>query len=119
MKFLLDENFPKLAITHLREKGYDVYDIKDLIGRGASDQQVAEIAQLHHATILSTDRDFFHTLSHQTTQHFGMIVIALKQPNAAKILARLDWLIDQFSEEEIVNRAFQLRDKHWICHPVL
>jgi hypothetical protein len=64
-------------------------------------------------------RDFFHTLHHQHPRHAGVVVIALKKPNRAAILARLEWLLKIFKEEDFRGRVFQLRDRTWIARPPL
>jgi len=66
---------------------------------------------------LTTDRDFFHTIPPLFASHCGVIVIALRQPNRAAILSRLEWVLARVDEPFFANRAFQLRDKTWVVHP--
>ena len=71
------------------------------------------------AIVLTTDRDFFHTLSSAFPLHHGIVVVALKRPTRKLILERLKWLLSEMKEESFAGRAFQLRDKVWMAFPPL
>lgn len=119
MIFLLDENFPKAAVAVLENYGHSVHDVRGTALEGAEDHTLLEEAQRLGAVLLSTDRDFFHTLRHLYPQHAGLIVIALKQPSRASIIGRLQWLLENVPEHQLPGRAFQLRDDTWIIQPPL
>lgn len=117
MNFLLDENFPKNAGCLAEELGHRVYDFR-LVGReGAPDLELIRIAMEKQAIILTTDRDFFHTLGRMYPGHPGIVVIALKKPTRAAIIGRLRWFLERFGEAEIPGRCFQLRDQAWMVYP--
>lgn len=109
MKFLLDENFPKSAEKVLIELGHQVIDIRGTKLQGVDDFRLFEIAQENEAILLTTDRDFYHTVPLRYSDHHGVIVIALKQPNREAILSKLRWLISQ--ELMIHSRIYLLRDE--------
>ncbi|MEI6712631.1 MAG: DUF5615 family PIN-like protein [Verrucomicrobiota bacterium] len=117
MIFLLDENFPKSATAFLRSLSHEVYDLRDLGLAGSADDIVVHKALELGAVILSTDRDFFHTLGHQYPTHLGVIVIALKTPGRTAILSRLEWFLNHVATEQWAGRAFQLRDSTWLAKP--
>jgi len=119
MRFLFDENFPKGARVLLEELDHEVLDFRTLGEEGAPDSEVIQKAIREEAVLLSTDRDFFHTLGRQHPSHFGVVVIALKQPTRASILGRLKWFLDHFAEPDISGRSFQLRDRAWLAYPPL
>lgn len=119
MTFLLDENFPKSARTLLEERSHTIIDFRIDGVVGADDSEVIGLAQRSSAVILTTDRDFFHTLGRQHPDHHGIVVIALKKPTRSLILARLLWLLDHIDAAEIPGRAFQLRDQNWQVYPAL
>ena len=110
MIFLLDENFPKSAKNLLAELGHQVIDIRGTELQGTDDFRLFEIAQEQQAILLTTDRDFYHTVPLNYSGHFGVIVIALKQPNRAAILARLRWIISHNLIDNISNTVILLRD---------
>ncbi len=111
MKFFLDENFPKAGEDLLLSRGHSVVDIRGTNAEGACDNEIFERAQRERAVFLSTDRDFFHTIPHLYPKHFGIVVIALRQPNRKKILSRLSWFLDHYKEEPLAGKAYLLRDR--------
>jgi len=117
MTFFLDENFPRSSVKLLREFGQDVIDARDVLPAGSEDSLVLETARASEAVLLTTDRDFFHTLSLEDTEHTGIVVIALRQPNRARILSRLRWFLEFVSEDQIAGYAYQLRDTTYIVRP--
>jgi hypothetical protein len=63
--------------------------------------------------LLTTDRDFYHTVPLRYNEHFGVIIVSLKQPNREAILARLRWVVAQDLMDDIRNTVILLRDN--IC----
>lgn len=119
MKFYFDENFPKSAADLLESLGHEWVDPRGTALEGAEDFVLWNEAKKENAVLLTTDRDFFHTFHDQNPDHPGVVVIALKKPNRAAILARLNWLLGRLKEKEFRGRAFQLRDETWIARPPL
>lgn len=119
MNFLLDENFPKSAEHVLVGAGHRVHDARHLLPPGTADDQLFAKAQLLGAVVLTTDRDFFHTIPHLHDHHHGVLVIALRQPNRGKILEKLTWALQQFKEADFKDRVFHLRDRTWLAFPPL
>ena len=117
MKFLLDENFPNASIALLESAGHQVFDFRGTGDRGIEDSEVFRKAQNHAAILLTTDRDFFHTVPHQFDAHSGVIVIALRQPNRSAILTRLEWVLSHVENHQFKDRVFQLRDRTWLVYP--
>ena len=117
MTFLLDENFPGASGLLLTAKGHTLLAFRNLGTPGASDEVVLATAQQHSAILLTTDRDFFHTLGRKARGHCGTVVIALKKPCRQAILSKLEWFLQHFTLEQIAGRAFQLRDQIWMVYP--
>ena len=76
MTFLLDENFPKAAAALLTSRGHRVIDFRCTARQGMSDADVFKEAQAANAVLLTTDRDFFHTIPHLFDAHAGVVVVA-------------------------------------------
>ena len=110
MNFLSDENFPKAANRLLLELGHHVIDIRGSEFQGTDDLHLFDIAQEHEAILLTTDRDFYHTIPWQYLTHHGVIVIALKQPNRAAILSRLRWALSHVLTTDTMNAVILIRD---------
>ena len=119
MNFFLDENFPKSAIQWLNDRGHTAIDLRGTPDEGIPDSELFCRAQVANAVLLTTDRDFFHTIPELFKHHRGAIVIALRQPNRTRILERLEWFHEHISVTTLPNRVFQLRDKTWIADPSL
>lgn len=119
MNFLLDENFPKAAGPILEGAGHQVFDFRRVGVIGSPDERIMEMAVTKQAAILSTDRDFFHTLGRQYEDHYGIVVVALRQPTRHSIIGRLEWFLENVGVGELVGRTFQLRDKTWMVYPPL
>lgn len=119
MIFFFDENFPKSAAEFLTERGHTCHDPRGTDLQGADDSKLIEAAQKLAAIVLTTDRDFFHTLRFAYPDHAGVIVVALKQPNRSAIIDRLEWLLENVDIEDLPGRAFQLRDRTWVVQPPL
>lgn len=67
-------------------------------------------AQRAQAVLLTTDRDFAHTIPHLFEQHRGVVVVALHQPNRSSIVARLECFLDHAAGEDLRNKVFLLGD---------
>ena len=119
MNFLFDENFPKSAREFIESLGHRVLDFREEGVRGSPDEIVMAMAIKYSAVILTTDRDFFHTIGRQHEGHSGIIVVALRQPNRSAIMKRLSWFFKNIGLEDLNNRMFQLRDQTWIVYPPL
>ena len=119
MNFLLDENFPKSARAVLERLGHEVFDFRRLGIIGSPDEEIMRMAFENAATVLTTDRDYFHTLGRRYPNHYGIVVIALRQPNRHLIVSRLEWFLVHIDAEWIESRTFQPRDRTWMVYPPL
>ena len=117
MRFFLDENFPKSASDFLSRHNHEITDIRGTRDQGADDTKIFDLAQKQQAVFLTTDRDFFHTVPHLYKHHFGIVVIALRQPNRHNILSKLEWFLEHFGNTNLENKIFQLRDRTYVIHP--
>jgi predicted nuclease of predicted toxin-antitoxin system len=113
MKFFLDENFPKLAERYLSDLGHEVIDIRSTEHEGLGDYPIFKLCQRYSAIFLTTDRDFFHTIPFHFSEHYGVIVIALSQPNRANIIKKLKWVIEESGIKDYSNKIIILRDKNY------
>ena len=109
MKFLLDENFPQSSAELITSCGHEVIVFDSACSFGDDDETVFAVAQRLGATILTSDRDFYHTMPLLHPSHAGIVVVALRQPNRAAIHSRLKWFMENI-EEPLTNRVFILRD---------
>ena len=113
MKFFLDENFPKTITPILEEKGHEVFDIRSTQFEGADDASLFEFAQQNEAIFLTTDKDFFHTIPLLFPNHFGIIVITLRQPNRKGITDKFLFALNHFDLSAFNSKILLLRDNHY------
>lgn len=109
MKFLLDENFPLSSADFIESCGHKAVRFYDTCESVDDDESIFAAAQRLGATILTSDRDFYHTVPLLHPVHAGIVVVALRQPNRAAINARLKWFMENVPEP-LDNRVFILRD---------
>ena len=109
MKFLLDGNFPRSSADFIKLCGHEAIRFDETCDSGDDDETVFSAAQRLGATILTSDRDFYHTMPLLHPTHAGIVVVALRQPNRAAINNRLKWFMENI-KEPLANRVFVLRD---------
>jgi len=110
MIFFLDENFPKVAKTILESKNHIVYDIRGTKDEGLPDSEIFQLSINKKAIFLTTDKDFFHTIHFTKKPHYGIVVIALSQPNTKNIINKLNWFINEFADQIINDRCYLIKD---------
>jgi predicted nuclease of predicted toxin-antitoxin system len=114
MKFFLDENFPKSSEKILQELGHQIIDIRGTSKEGLSDLKIFKLAQDEKAIFLTTDKDFFHTIPFQFDEHYGVVIIALRQPSGALINSKLEWFLTNFDFKYIKSKVILLKDQNYL-----
>lgn len=117
MRFFFDENFPKAAAVLITARGHECIDIRGTNQEGADDDTIFHLAQEQGAVLLTTDRDFFHTIPLLVRDHHGVVVVALRQPNRQGILKRLEWFLEHYENTDIRNKVFELRNSTYLVFP--
>jgi predicted nuclease of predicted toxin-antitoxin system len=73
-KFLVDEDMPRSTARTLRDKGYDVMDVRDCGLRGKRDQEVFAFAQRNDAVLITGDREFGNIAHFRIGSHAGIVI---------------------------------------------
>src|SRR5438128_905454 len=110
MKFLRDQNFPRTCESVLNEFGHALCAIDYDPDTEVNDDWLFGEAQRLDAVLLTTDKDFFHTIPWLYPFHAGAIVINLAKPNRAQILEKLRWGLEFLKSRPIKNHVLLLRD---------
>ena len=97
----------------LEKLGHLAFDIRGTEQEGLKDKSLFEIVQEHQAIFLTTDRDFFHTIPYLFPKHYGVIVIALSQPNGKTIMEKLKWALEFIDANAIESSVLLLKDKSY------
>ena len=117
MKFFLDENFPRPAISHLVAAGHSASHTLDYFSPGTADDKLFEHAQQVGAIFITTDKDFFHTIPLAFARHGVAIVITLRKPNRTDLLRRLAEALTLLGERDLRDTVWlvtdtQIRSRH-------
>ena len=113
MKFFLDENVPKAVTEILSSFKHEVLDPRGTELEGISDLKLFESAQAASAIFITTDKDFYHTIPFLVEDHYGVIVIALSQPNSKNIIEKVRWFINRVDLTTLRDKAVLLTDKRY------
>ncbi len=74
LKFVIDEDIPRSTAKVLRNRGYEVLDVRDCGLRGKSDDEVFRFAQKEKAIILTGDLGFGNILHFPVGSHSGIVI---------------------------------------------
>jgi predicted nuclease of predicted toxin-antitoxin system len=110
MKFFLDENFPRPALTQLQSAGHSAAHALEIFPPGTPDDQLFAHAQKERAIFITTDKDFFHTVPLTFAKHHGAIVITLRRPNREELLRRLADALAALGERKLDDSVWLVTD---------
>lgn len=116
MRIIVDENIPATTVTELREQGYDVLDIRGTSDQGITDQELWQKAVQEKRLLITTDKGF---AEHREEQHYGLLIIRLKQPTRIKIHQRVLQALKRYTVTEWPNLMVVMRDafqSSWKAH---
>jgi predicted nuclease of predicted toxin-antitoxin system len=100
-KFVIDEDMPRSTGGILKQRGYDVRDIRDHGLRGAKDEEIYEFAQREQAVILTGDRGFGNILRFPLGRHFGIVIAHFpKEMSTMEINRLLIESLEALSEDD-------------------
>jgi predicted nuclease of predicted toxin-antitoxin system len=107
MIILVDENIPKFTVDTLRSNGHLVSDLRGTPDQGAEDPDVWNMALREKALLITTDKGF---TNHRSEPQFSILVIRLRQPNLAKIHARIMLAMSRHKTADWPNLTLVMRD---------
>ena len=107
MNIVVDENVPNRTIEALRTLGHVVTDVKLTVVRGEADEGVWALARRERALLISTDKGFAALWD---TQHDGILIVRLHQPNGERIHERVMLAIGNVPPAEWPGLTLVMRD---------
>ncbi|MCS6830040.1 MAG: DUF5615 family PIN-like protein [Armatimonadota bacterium] len=115
MRIIVDENIPRRTVSDLRARGHEVIDVRGSPEEGIDDDALWQKAQQNHALLITTDKGFARF---RGQQHWGVLIIRLRQPNVKRIHNRVLQVLEHFSMTEWKDVVVVARDTvlHW-WHP--
>lgn len=103
----MDENIPCITVEELRAMGHDVLDIRGTERQGMFDDELWFLAQTEKRTLVTTDKGFS---GRRDEQHYGILVVRLRQPNEQRIHTRILAAFRQFTERDWRGLLVVMRD---------
>jgi predicted nuclease of predicted toxin-antitoxin system len=110
MRFFLDENFPRPALSVLGGLGHTATHALEVFPPGTDDASLFAHAQNECAVFVSTDKDFFHTVPMAFEHHHGSLVIALRRPNRTALLQRLTNALEELKGRGLTDSIWLITD---------
>ncbi|MEI9813932.1 MAG: DUF5615 family PIN-like protein [Acidobacteriota bacterium] len=107
MRILVDENIPRMTVTHLTVSGHDVLDIRALLRQGLQDTDLWKIAIQQDRLLITTDRGF---TQHRNAVHGGILIVRLRQPNRFRIHSAVIVGMNRFRQDEWPGLLVVIRD---------
>lgn len=109
----MDENIPNITVRELRGMGHDVLDIRGTERQGMCDDEFWPLALTEQRTLVTTDKGFSE---HRAEQHYGILIVRLRQPNEQRIHARITAAFRQFTEHDWPGLLVVMRDSVQSVH---
>ncbi|MSU61930.1 MAG: hypothetical protein EXS31_05985 [Pedosphaera sp.] len=107
MRILVEENIPNITVHELRPMGHDVFDIRGTEREGMFDDELWPFSQNERRMFVTTDQGFSE---HRGEQHYGVLIVRLRQPNEQRIHARIMAAFRQFTEHDWPGLLVVMRD---------
>jgi predicted nuclease of predicted toxin-antitoxin system len=107
MKIIVDENIPLMTVQVLRDSGHDVLDIRGTKNEGMKNSNLWKLIQKEHRFFITTDKGF---TEYRDTNHYGILIICLRQPNRDKIHDKILLALKHNKEEIWNNLLVVMRD---------
>lgn len=90
LRFKLDENIPKRALTDLREQGHDVESAESEGMAGAEDQAILAACAVEERLLVTLDLDFADIREYSPGSHRGIWVLRPARQTVAAVLALIE-----------------------------
>jgi predicted nuclease of predicted toxin-antitoxin system len=107
MKILVDENIPSITVQKLRALGHDALDIRGTDLQGIPDARLWSLAQEEQRLLITTNKGFSE---YRGDNHYGILIIRLRQPNEHQIHVRIMSTLRRFPEESWPGLLVVMRD---------
>jgi len=95
-KFLIDENIPPAVAHFLRDKGFDVKEVREAGIHGISDAEIMDLARQDGRVLLTFDKHFSNILFYPLQSHNGVIRMRVHPPLLSDIIQALDLFLQKF-----------------------
>ena len=101
MLFLADANIFVPMVEGLRDRGHDVFDVKEKGLENLSDPEIFRMAQKKRSILVTMDKDFSDILLYPPGEHCGIIVVKLYRLKVAEATRLFLDAMDDIKPEDI------------------
>lgn len=110
MRFLTDENIATSVIKSLRNRGYNVKDVKEENLYGSDDEKILSISNNEDRIIITHDKNFANLLNNPYKEHKGAIILGFNDQSPQNVSTKLLEFLDSIAENKINKRVTILTD---------
>lgn len=96
-----------MTIGELRDKGFEVIDIRGTSDQGMTDEALWHKVQNEKSLLITTDKGFSN---YRNEKHYGILIIRLKHPTRVKIHQQVMRAIKKYSKKEWPGLMVVMRD---------
>ncbi|HET6514528.1 MAG TPA: DUF5615 family PIN-like protein [Thermodesulfovibrionales bacterium] len=107
MKIFVDENIPAVTVKELRKHGHDVKDIRGTESEGMTDEDIWKMLLKDKRLLITTDKGF---LEKRREDHYGILIVRLKQPNRLNIHLKVMKAMGLFKKEDWKGLTVAMQD---------
>jgi len=101
IKFVVDEDLPRSTSRLLRNKGFEVLDVRDCGLKGRSDEEIFNFAQKEGAVILSGDLGFGNLLKFPVGSNSGIVIVHFpNEVSSAELNRQISKEFDNLAEDD-------------------
>lgn len=93
MKFKLDENLPRAAVSLLRASGHDALSVHDQQLAGALDPQLADVCRAERRCLITVDRGFADLRRFPLVSGWSVVVLRSKGAGRGSVRALIEKLL--------------------------
>jgi len=115
MRFLLDANRPRAALTALARRGHSADHVKDLGLGAAPDDEIAARSRADAAVLVTRDLDFADVRGYPPRETAGLLVLCVPDDwTATRIVALLDQFLSMESLVACLIGHLAILDQHQV-----
>lgn len=116
LKFLADMNLSPITVIALRQVGFDIIRVSDLLPVGATDEEILSTARQHGMTVVTQDLDFSALLALGSYCSPSLLALRLSNtdPDAGtrrlvRVLPKVESALQKGSAVTIDDSAIRIR----------
>lgn len=111
LRFLVDMNLSSKTVNHLKQQGWDVLRVSQVLPMDAEDSEILEFARQHDRVIITQDLDFSALLALGGYEKPSLITFRLSVPDPETITRKLLDLLPYIEDRLVEGCAVTITDQ--------